>query len=124
MRNWREGTRFLEADVVDVVSYVRNNTHENEKIFVLNWWDNIYPLTGTLPATDPWVPQLPWYQDLPGVQEKEVENLRATKPKLILFKEYEQVGLAAYKPQKVLDFINSNYTLKEEIDNIGIFVLR
>ena len=124
MRNWREGTRFLEADVVDVVSYVRNNTHENEKIFVLNWWDNIYPLTGTLPATDPWVPQLPWYQDLPGVQEKEVENLRATKPKLILFKEYEQVGLAAYKPQKVLDFINSHYTLKEEIDNIGIFVLR
>lgn len=124
MRNWREGTRFLETDVTDIVFYVKNNTHENEKIFVLNWWDNIYPLTNTLPATDPWVPQLSWYQDIPGVQEKEVENLKSTKPKLILFKEYEQVGLAAYKPQKVLDFINSNYKLELKVDNIEILVLR
>lgn len=122
MRNWREGTRFLETDVTDIVFYVKNNTHGNEKIFVLNWWDNIYPLTGTLPATDPWVPQLSWYQDIPGVQDREVENLRTVKPKLILFKEYEQVGLAAYKPQKVYDYIIANYKLKEQIDGIEIMI--
>jgi hypothetical protein len=124
MRNWKEGTRFYENDVQNLVNYVKQNTNSKDTIFVLNWWDNIYPLTDTLPATSPWVPQLSWYQGLPGVQEKEVENLKTVKPRLIIFKEYEQVGLAAYRPQKVLDFINSNYKLQKKIDNIEILVLR
>jgi hypothetical protein len=124
MRNWKEGTRFLESDVVSAVAYVKNSTRENEKIFVLNWWDNIYPLTGTLPATDPWVPQLSWYQNLPGVQEAEIENLKTVKPKFILFKEYEQTGLAAYKPQSVYEYVVKNYKLKEKIDGIQILVPR
>jgi hypothetical protein len=124
MRNWKEGTRFLETDVADIVFYVKNNTHENEKIFVLNWWDNIYPLTRTIPATDPWIPQLSWYQDLPGIQEKEIESLKTIKPKLILFNEYESAGLAAYKPRKLGDYIDNNYELKEKINGISILVLK
>ncbi len=124
MRNWREGTRFLEADVASIVSYVKNNTQENEKIFVLNWWDNIYPLTKTIPATDPWVPQLAWYQNTSGIQEKEIEDLKSSKPKLILFKEYEQTGLAAYVPQRVYEYVIENYKLKEKIDGIQILIPR
>lgn len=124
MRNWKEGTRFYETDVRNLVSYVKQNTNPGEKIFILNWWDNIYPLTSTLPATDPWVPQLSWYQDLSGVQEKEIEDLKTTKPRIILFKEYESTGLAGYKPQILSDYITANYEFKEKMDGVSILVLK
>lgn len=122
MRNWREGVRFFEADVAGVTFYVKNNTQINDKIFVMNWWDNIYPLTNTLPATDPWVPQLSWYQEISGVQEKEIENLRISKPKLVILKDYEETGLASYKPQKLYNYIVANYELKEKVDGIKILI--
>ena len=122
IRNWNEGTRFYEQDVVDVAAYVKNNTHEGDRIFVMNWWDNIYALTNTLPATDPWVPQLAWYQDLPGIQDKEVKDLANSKPKLILLYDYSESGLASYKPQKVYDYVVNNYKLKEKIDGIEMLI--
>ena len=122
LRNWDEGTRFYEQDVVDISSYVKNNTHEGDRIFVMNWWDNIYALTNTIPATDPWVPQLAWYQDIPGVQDKEVKDIANSKPKLILLYDYSESGLASYKPQKVYDYVVANYELKEKVDGIEILI--
>lgn len=122
MRNYQEGTRFFETDVSDVVSYVKNNTEPGDKIFVMNWWDNIYPLTGTLPVTTPWVPQLSWYQEIPGVQEKEVADIKDSKPKLILIQNYSELGLNSYKPQTVFDYVMANFKLKEKIDGIDVLI--
>ncbi len=122
VRNFGGGTRFLETNVSDIVSYVKNNTNEGDAIFVMNWWDNIYALTGTLPGVKPWVPQLSWYQEVPGIQEKEVESLESSKPKIILMNEYEDTGLASYKPQKIYDYVMLNYELKEEVGGIQILV--
>jgi hypothetical protein len=122
MRNFNEGVRFFETDVSDLVSYVKSNTSSGDKIFVMNWWDNIYPLTDTIPAVDPWVPQLSWYQEIPGIQEKEVTDLKSSKPKLILLQSYTDSGLAAYMPQKVYNYITANYKLKEKVDGIEILV--
>lgn len=124
LRNWKEGTRFYEQDVQDLVLYVRANTTSNDKIFVMNWWDNIYSLTGTMPAVDPWVPQLSWYQELPGIQEKEVIGLKNSKPKLILFQDYSDSGLASYVPTQVYNYVIQNYKLKEKIDGIKILIPR
>jgi len=122
MRNWGEGVRFNEADVTDVVNYVKSNSKPGDKIFVMNWWDNIYPLTNTFPATDPWVPQLSWYQELPGIQDEEVKNIASSKPKLILLQDYTETGLSSYIPQKVYSYVLANYKLKEKIDGIEILV--
>lgn len=122
MKNWNEGTRFYEKDVQNLVAYVKQNTNSGDAIFVMNWWDNIYPLTGTLPATNPWVPQLSWYQEGSGIQEKEVDNLRISKPKLILMQRYSEIGLASYKPLKLYDYIIANYKLKEKVDGINILI--
>lgn len=124
MRNWGEGVRFYEQDVRDIVSYVDSNMRVGDKIFVLNWWDSIYALSNRLPGVDPWVPQLSWYMELPGVQEKMVDNLKGTKPKLIIFYPYAESGLSAYTPQKVYDFVKSNYKFKEKIDNLEILTPR
>src|SRR5258706_899833 len=50
MRNFREGTRFYEKDVQDIVLYIQKNKNQNDKIFVINWWDNVYALRDRLPA--------------------------------------------------------------------------
>lgn len=122
IRNLNEGVRFYERNVSDVASYVSYKTSSNDRIFVLNWWDNIYPLTDTLPSTDPWIPQLPWYTELPGIQEKMVDDLKNNPPRLIIYNPYSQIGLSAYTPQKVYNYVVDNYKLVEKVDGIEILV--
>ena len=122
MRNWQEGTRFYEQDVQDIASYVKANTRPGDKIFVMNWWDNIYALTDTLPAVNPWVPQLSWYMEEPGIQDKMVKDLSENKPKIILLNPYSETGLSGYIPKKVFDYINSFYKLKEKVDGVEILI--
>ena len=122
IRNWGEGTRFFEKNVDEVVIYVRSQTTPGDKIFVMNWWDNIYPLTGTLPATNPWVPQLSWYQEIPGIQEEEISDLKDSKPKLILLQEYSGTGLSSYKPKLLNDFLMDNYKLSTKVAGISVYI--
>lgn len=122
VRNWNEGTRFYEPNVKQVTEYVKYNSTPEDKIFVMNWWDSIYALSDRLPATDPLVPQLAWYQDLPGIQEKEVSDLSQNKPKLIILNEYSATGLGAYIPQEVYNYVETNYQLKETISGIDILM--
>lgn len=124
MRNWQEGTRFYEQDVQDVVLYIKANTAPGDKIFVMNWWDNLYPLTDTLPATNPWIPQLSWYMELPGIQDKMIQDLSTTKPKFIIFNPYSDSGSSVYVPAKLNDFVQTNYKLKDRIDGVKILVLK
>jgi hypothetical protein len=122
MRDFNENVRFYEQDVQDLALYVKSNTKQGDKIFVMNWWDNIYALSNTIPATDPWVPQLSWYQEIPGIQEKEVTDLEKSKPKLILLQDYTDSGLASYVPQKVYDYVTANYKISSKVDGIEILV--
>jgi hypothetical protein len=124
MRDWGEGTRFYEQDVRDVIAYVDSNTKLTDRIFVMNWWDNVYSLSDRLPATDPWIPQLSWYTEIPGIQEKMVADLNSTKPKLIILYPYSDSGLSAYIPQKVYNYVMQNYKLKEKVDDVDILTLK
>lgn len=122
MRNYKEGVRFYEKDVQEVVMYVKSNTSPGERIFVLNWWDNIYAFSDRLPAVDPWVPQLSWYMETPGLQEKMVMDLQKNKPKMIVLNQYSDFGLSAYKPQTLYNYVLANYQLKEKVDGLNILV--
>jgi len=122
MRNYREGTRFFEANVSSVVSFVKYNTGAGDRVFVLNWWDNIYGLTDTLPAVDPWVPQLPWYMELPGIQERMVADLENNSPKLIIYSPYNGFGLSSYIPEEVYNYVMENYKISQRVDNLEILI--
>jgi hypothetical protein len=124
MRNFNEGTRFYEIDVQDIASYIKSNTNHDDKIFIINWWDNIYALSDRLPAIDPWVPQLSWYTETPGIQEKMVGDLSISKPDLIILNPYSESGLSAYIPEKVYNYVLQNYELKNTIDNIEILKIK
>lgn len=113
VRSWRAEDRFFEKDTLEVSSYVKNHTKNSEEIFVLNAWDNIYVLSGTLPATRPWVPHLAWYLELPGVQEEMVADLSDASPNIIVKAEYPS---GVYRPLLINEFISGNY---EEEGQIG-----
>lgn len=121
VKNWHEGVRFYDQSVIDVADYVRQNTGSGDKIFVVNWWDSIYALSDRLPATDPLIPQLPWYQDLADVQGREVENLENNRPKMIILQPYTASGLSSYIPNKIHSYIVENYSLKSMVDGIEIY---
>jgi hypothetical protein len=120
IRNMNEGVRFYEDSVVKVIRYVKDNTEPSDEIFVLNWWDNIYAYSDRVPATTPWVPQLSWYQEIPGIQIEETEDIKRTKPELVIFYPYTSSGLSSYVPETLYGYIKNNYVLKERIDGIEI----
>lgn len=117
IKEWGGGTRFFEPEVNRLAAYVKEKVEIDEKIYILNAWDSVYAWSNTLPAERPWVPHLAWYMELPGIQEDIVQSLDIVRPKLILQGEYAEVGLGAYKPTLVDDFIQENYELSDNIGN-------
>src|SRR3990167_7559708 len=76
-RNWGEPDRFLEPSVIRTADYIKANTKDTDKIFVLNSWDSLYALSDRLPPTRPWFPQLPWYYEIQGVEDEAAKDLKA-----------------------------------------------
>lgn len=122
VKNFNEGTRFFENDVSEVTDFVKYNTQKGDRIFVLNYWDNIYSLTDTVPATNPWIPQLSWYTEAPNIQDTMVEGLVNNPPKIIVFKPYTNYGLSSYIPTKVYQYVTDNYQLNSKIDGVEMLI--
>jgi hypothetical protein len=59
--------------------------------------------------------------DIPGIQDLLVSDLKLKHPKLIIQGEYQEIGLGAYRPRKINDYITENYMLKDKIDGYLIF---
>jgi len=119
---WHDPDRFMEMQVQDVVSYISIHTNKSEKIFVINTWDNIYPLSKRLPSTKPWVPGLPWYMGLPGIQDRLISDLKVDPPSLVVFNDHSLTGLGSYRPDKLEDYIFSSY-YKAVSFNSGMWIL-
>ena len=111
--HWQKEDRFFEMETIQAASWLQQNTKRDEKIFILNSWDHLYTLSETLPAVSPWVPTLPWYMEYPGIQEEIVADLKEGKPRSIVFEPYRGKGLGSYKPEKIENYLNENYTLDE-----------
>jgi hypothetical protein len=122
LRNINEGVRFYEQNVKNVTAYVKSKILPGEAIFIMNWWDNVYALTSTVPAANPLVPQLEWYQEIQGTQDEEIADLIASKPKLILLQPYSSIGLDSYIPKKLYEYVLLNYTTQDVVDGIEILV--
>jgi len=102
-------------------SVISNNTDKEDKIYVLNAWDSVYALSSTLPAARPWIPHLSWYMELEGVQENIVKDLSQNNPKLIVIGRFTKEGLSSYKPDKIVEYIESNYAKETSIGNYNIY---
>lgn len=81
-RELNKQTRFYEPGVQKIVSELSG--HDVKKLYVLNYWDNLYSLTGTLPVTKPLIPYIPWYLDLPGAKESITGDVKSNLPDAIV----------------------------------------
>lgn len=121
VRDFRGGTRFFEPEVLRVADYIRENSERGDKIYVANAWDSLYVLTDTIPGTRPHVPYLPWYLEIPFIQDAMAVSLEISQPKLIIKGEYQESGLGSYKPPHLNKFISENYKLTDKIDGYEIW---
>lgn len=119
-RNWGLETRFYDGLTQKVVSEVKGRVKPDDKIQVINYWDNIYPLTDTLPSFKPWIPYLSWYLKYPSVESKYTYEITTNKPLLIVQGKFEEVSPNSYEIPQVESFINHFYTplntIEEKVD--------
>lgn len=101
--------RFFEPEFIKLADSVRAQTSPGDRVFILNTWDHLYALTGTLPAVRPLIPHLSWYMDQPGTQEQIIAGLEAQPPSLVVIRDYDLSGLGAYRPSLIDSFITQHY---------------
>lgn len=76
-------TRFFENDVKQVVDKINNLEINNKTLYVINYWDNLYALTNTLPPK-PLIPYIPWYLSYENNFEIILNNLKANMVDVIV----------------------------------------
>ena len=111
---------FFEPEFLDLAAVVRARTTPGDRLFSLNTWDHLYPLTGTLPATRPLVPHLPWYMNQPNIQETITQQLQDSPPQLVVTRDYDPAGLGAYSPRIIDSYLNRNFRITQHINSYKI----
>jgi len=101
-RQMGNNTRFFEPQVHRLVESIQDlNTKE---LYVINYWDNIYSLTGTLPATKPLIPYIPWYLNYGDNKIEILNDLKTEMPDKIVIGERDTVFPEIYT------FVDNFYT--------------
>lgn len=119
-RNWGLETRFYDNQTIKVVNEVKAKVKPNDKIQVINYWDNIYPLTDTLPSNKLWVPYLSWYLKYPSIEKRYLYEITTNKPSLIVQGKFEVISPNSYEIPEVKSFISRYYstlvTIGQKVD--------
>lgn len=117
-KNMGKTTRFYDASTQAVVNKVTRLVGPNSRIYVANYPDSLYPLTGTIPGVSILVPHLQWYLEQEGIQERLVDDLKRNPAELVVVGEYTPKGLSSYRPKILSDFLFSEYEEVESIENV------
>jgi 4-amino-4-deoxy-L-arabinose transferase-like glycosyltransferase len=99
-RQFGGNTRFFESDVQKVQDSVITNQYSN--IYVVNYWDNIYALTNTLPPK-PLIPYIPWYLDYGESKNIILSNLKSEMPDSVV------IGQRGNEFPELYEFVNKYY---------------
>ena len=121
-RKLNQPDRFNDTNDQKIAQVVDELTSPNQLIFVTNYWDNLYPITKTLPAIKPFIPQLPQYIYQPGVEEGILKNLEITRPRLVVRGEFDSAS-SVYRFPLINDYIDKNYKILTTINGVDIMQL-
>jgi len=124
VREWGKEDRFWGEKEKNISFFVKSKVKENEKIYVLNYWDSLYAMTNTLPVAKPLVPFLPWYLDYDNLKESIIKDVYLGMPRVIVKGDYNNYGLGSYKIPEIDKMIERYYTLSFRGDSVSIFVLK
>jgi hypothetical protein len=106
-----------------IASLVKQADLNRKSIYVLNYWDSLYALTDTLPASKPLVPYLPWYLRYQSLEKGLYEDIVLMRPELIVKGKYAESGLGSYRIPELDDFIKKYYSSGLAVGEVEIFYL-
>jgi len=122
-REWREEDRFWGENERKIALFVKSKVKEDEKIYVLNYWDSLYVMTNTLPAVKPLIPFLPWYLNYDNLKQSVINDLYLNMPRVIIKGDYNSFGLGSYMLPEIDVMIERYYSLSYKIDSVSVFLL-
>lgn len=96
-------TRFYEQDVQLVISELITRNPKPSNLYVVNYWDNIYALTNTLPSK-PLIPYIPWYLDYAESKKIILNNLKSKIPDNVV------IGQRGDEFPELYEFVDKYYT--------------
>jgi hypothetical protein len=115
--NWQKETRFWSSSdykFSDIISHKVGGGG----VFLLGPHSGNYILSDTLPPK-PWLDNFGWFFEVPGVQEETIRSWEKSPPSTIFIKDREPGNwyeIGTYQPKQILNWIEKNYTKKEEVD--------
>lgn len=116
--NFNSNARFYEKNDFDLARKLENFLKKDDITYFLGVHSGQYILTKTYPSK-PWVDNYVWYMEIPGIQDKVVEGLGNNKVEYIFWKKPQTGGwfeLGTYQPQKITEYIKTNYTKITEVN--------
>lgn len=108
LKDFNQPARFFDDETLAFSKYLDTKTEDYSSVFIVNDWDQIYALSHTLPASDPFVPHLPWYMN-DSVQEEIVNDLKRSQPEYVVHRPFENSGLSSFRPPIIMNYIYSRY---------------
>lgn len=121
--SWRgivfsQEVRFYDKSDLELTKKLQNFLKKDDITYFLGVHSGQYILTKTYPPK-PWIDNYIWYMEIPGVQDKVIAGLDSKKVKYIFWKKPEKgqwFELGTYQPQKVTEYIKTNYIKYNEIN--------
>ncbi len=106
---WQKPDRFLEPEVYQTAAKMVLETDKSRPVLLVNGPELAYVLSDRLPPK-PWLTQFPWFLELPGFQEKLINEFKQQNLNQALLFPYQNEGKyipGSYRPVKLLEYIDS-----------------
>lgn len=116
-RFWDKPIRFFDPTIYRIASEISARGYTNN-VYIFNSPDQLYLLTGSVPAIKPYVQNFSWQMEVPGVQEKIVASLHLNRPEYIIYSPVNDPGgleVGRYEPKKIVEYLKTHYILKDKI---------
>lgn len=107
--------RFWGSELIEASAKVKSLGGDT---FIFNAPDQLYVLSGTVPAVKPYVQNFAWQMEVPGIQESVVQNLETNFSGYVLYSPVSGRGgfeIGDYRPQFLGDYIDKNFTMREKL---------
>lgn len=106
---WHRSDRFLEPEVYQFAAKVALETDAKKPVLLVNGPELTYVLSDHLPPK-PWLTQFPWFLELPGFQERMVEEFKDQNLTQVIFVPYQSKGEffpGSYQPKQLLEYLHT-----------------